>query len=97
MVQLVKGLDVGTMNLASAILDTAGKVKVRRMRNTFLDIEVNSFTKNMLKKHKVKYAEREGKVYILGESAFELSNIINMLFIGLTKTMSCTLCIFHKI
>jgi len=73
----MKGLDVGTMNLASAALDSAGKVKIRRMRNTFLDIEINPFTKNMLKQHKVKYAEREGKVYILGESAFELSNIMN--------------------
>jgi actin-like ATPase involved in cell morphogenesis len=73
----MKGLDVGTMNLASAALDSAGKVKIRRMRNTFLDIEVNPFTKNMLKQHKVKYAEHQAKVYILGESAFELSNIMN--------------------
>ena len=71
----MKGLDVGTMNLASAAMDNAGKVKIRKARNTFLDIEVNPFTKNMLNEHKVKYAEQEGKVYILGESAFELSSV----------------------
>ena len=74
---LVKGLDVGTMNLASATMDSSNRVKIRRMRNTFLDVEINPFTKNILKQHKVKYAEYEGKVYILGESAFELSNIMN--------------------
>ena len=73
----MKGLDVGTMNLVSAVMDAEGKVKIKKVRNTFLDIEVNPFTKNVLKEHKVKYAEQEGKVYILGESAFELSNIMN--------------------
>ncbi len=73
----VKGLDVGTMNLASAVLDSSGKVKVRKMRNTFLDIDASPITKNMLKKHTDEYAEREGKMYVLGESAFALSNIMN--------------------
>lgn len=73
----MKGLDVGTMNLASTSLDGSGKVIVRRMRNTFVDIEITPFTKNMLRQQKVKYAEIGNKVYILGESAFELSNIMN--------------------
>lgn len=77
MAQFVKGLDIGTMNLASAQMDETGKIKVRKIRNTFLNVEVNSFTKNMLKQHKVKYADYKGKVYVLGESAFELANIMN--------------------
>lgn len=78
MTQSVKGLDIGTMNLASTVMDDAGgKIKIKRIRNTFLNIEVNPFTKNMLKQHKVKYADYKGKVYVLGESAFELANIMN--------------------
>jgi len=72
-----KGLDIGTMNFVGATMDSMERVRIKSMRNTFLDIEVNSFTKNLLKQRKVKYAEREGKVYILGESAFELANIMN--------------------
>jgi hypothetical protein len=72
-----KGLDIGTMNFVGATMDTMDRVRIKSVRNTFLDIEVNAFTKNLLKQHKVKYAEREGKVYILGESAFELANIMN--------------------
>lgn len=77
MTQSAKGLDVGTMNLASAHMDATGKIKVRKIRNTYLNIEVNSFTKNMLKQRKVKYAEYKGKIFVLGESAFELANIMN--------------------
>jgi len=73
----MKGLDVGTMNLVGAEMNSAGAVTIRKIRNTFLDIEINPFTKSMLKKQKVKYAERGDKVYILGESAFELANIMN--------------------
>jgi hypothetical protein len=42
-----------------------------------LDIEVNAFTKSMLKKQKVQYAELGNKLYVLGDSAFELANIMN--------------------
>lgn len=78
MAQSVKGLDIGTMNLASTMMDDiTGKIKVRRIRNTFLNVEVNPFTKNMLSEHRVKYADLNGKIYVLGESAFELANIMN--------------------
>ncbi len=73
----VKGLDVGTMNLVGAEQDDKGKIKLKLMRHTFLDIEANAFTKNMLKKQKVQYAEMGNKVYVLGDSAFELANIMN--------------------
>ncbi|HBR14194.1 MAG TPA: hypothetical protein DD723_01435 [Candidatus Omnitrophica bacterium] len=75
--QLVKGLDVGTMNLVGAEQSADGKIKMKLIRHTFLDIDVNTFTKNMLKKQKVQYAELGNKVYVLGDSAFELANIMN--------------------
>ncbi len=77
MEQPVKGLDVGTMNLVGAQQGTDGKIKLKLIRHTFLDIDVNAFTKSMLKKQKVQYAELGNKVYVLGDSAFELANIMN--------------------
>ncbi|MBF0511158.1 MAG: cell division FtsA domain-containing protein [Candidatus Omnitrophica bacterium] len=73
----VKGLDVGTMNLVGAEQNAEGKIKLKLIRHTFLDIDANAFTMGMLKKQKVQYAELGGKVYILGDSAFELANIMN--------------------
>ncbi|MBF0486359.1 MAG: hypothetical protein HQL16_07600, partial [Candidatus Omnitrophica bacterium] len=60
----VKGLDVGTMNLVGASQGEDGKIKLKLIRHTFLDIEANAFTKNMLKKQKVQYAEMGNKVYV---------------------------------
>lgn len=77
MAKMVKGLDVGTMNLVGAIQDEAGETEVKLIRHTFLDIEINPFTKNMLTQQKVKYAEVGKKVYVLGDAAFELANIMN--------------------
>ncbi|MBF0217828.1 MAG: hypothetical protein HQL30_12650 [Candidatus Omnitrophica bacterium] len=65
------------MNLVGAEMDEKGKLKVKLMRHTFLDIDANAFTMNMLKKQKVQYAELGKKVYVLGDSAFELANIMN--------------------
>ena len=73
----VKGLDVGTMNLVGATQADDGSIKIKLMRHCFLDIDVSPFTKKMLLQQKVQYVEMGKKVYILGESAFELANIMN--------------------
>lgn len=73
----VRGLDVGTMNLAGAMQDDEGNIKIKQIRHTFLEIEINPFTKKMLVKQNVQYAEMGKKVYVLGDSAFELANIMN--------------------
>ncbi len=77
MAKQIKGLDVGTMNLVGAMLDADNKTKIKKIRHTFLDIDINPFTKNMLKQQKIKYAEMGKKVYVLGDAAFELANIMN--------------------
>lgn len=74
---IAKGLDVGTMNLISASQEADGKSTLKVVRDVFLDIEVNPFTKKMLKQQNVEYAEVNGKMYVLGEAAFELANIMN--------------------
>ena len=73
----VKGLDVGTMNLAGAAQDAKGNIKIKLIRHCFLEVDVNPFTKKMLQQSKVQYVEMGKKVYVLGESAFELANIMN--------------------
>ncbi|MBF0384240.1 MAG: hypothetical protein HQL27_00060 [Candidatus Omnitrophica bacterium] len=77
MARKVRGLDVGTMNLAGAVQDDKGNIKIKLMRHCFLDVDVNPFTKKMLLQQKVQYVEFGKKVYVLGESAFELANIMN--------------------
>jgi len=73
----VSGLDVGTMYLAGATQNDAGKINIKTIRHTFLEVDVNPFTKKMLQDQKVQYVEMDNKVYVLGDSAFELANIMN--------------------
>jgi len=73
----VRGLDVGTMNLAGAMQDKDGSFKIKQIRHCFLEVEVNAFTKKMLAQSKVQYVEMGKKIYVLGESAFDLANIMN--------------------
>lgn len=77
MTKKVKGLDVGTMYLAGATQEDSGKINIKMIRHTFLDIDANPFTQKMLKEHKVQYVEIDNKVYVLGDSAFELANVMN--------------------
>jgi len=77
MARKVRGLDVGTMNLVGATQADDGSIKIKLMRHCFLDVDVSPFTKKMLLQQKVQYVELGKKVYILGESAFELANIMN--------------------
>ena len=77
MAKKVRGLDVGTMNLVGAVHDDSGNMKLKLIRHCFIEVDVNPFTKKMLQQSKVQYVEMGKKVYVLGESAFELANIMN--------------------
>ncbi len=72
-----KGLDVGTANLVCAREDAEGSVGVSSIRNAFLDVPADSFTRSMLSRLKVQCVQREDKLYIVGETAFELANVFN--------------------
>ncbi|MFQ5503970.1 MAG: hypothetical protein ACE5F1_04130 [Planctomycetota bacterium] len=74
---LGKGLDIGTANLAAAIQTPDGGVQVTVERNAFLDIKADVYSKNMLTKLKVPYVVHNGKMVVIGQSAFELANIFN--------------------
>lgn len=72
-----KGLDIGTVNLVSAQVDEEGNVVTKKERNAFIDVAVDSYTKNMLTRLKVPYVIQNKKMYVLGEPAFELANVLN--------------------
>jgi len=72
---LGKGLDLGTANLAAAVQNDEGGITVNVERNAFLDIPSDVYSKNMLTKLKVPYVVHNGKLVVIGESAFELANV----------------------
>ncbi|OHB76315.1 MAG: hypothetical protein A2Z34_05760 [Planctomycetes bacterium RBG_16_59_8] len=72
-----KGLDIGTVNLVAAQQDDGGKTIVRKQRNAFIDIPVDPYQKNMLTRLKVPYVIQGTKMYVLGDAAFELANVLN--------------------
>lgn len=72
-----RGLDIGTCNLVSAAQSSDGKELYRSLRNAFIDVDVNDFTKKMLTKLNVQYVMHNRRMYVLGNPAFELANIFN--------------------
>jgi hypothetical protein len=72
-----KGLDVGTVNLVSAAQTAGGDVEIRTQRNVFIDVEITPYTKGMLTRLNVPYVVQAKRMYILGEPAFQLANVLN--------------------
>jgi hypothetical protein len=72
-----KGLDIGTVNLVAAERAADGSVALRKQRNVFLDVPPDPYTRSMLTRLKVPYVVSDKKLYVLGESAFELANVLN--------------------
>lgn len=66
------GVDIGTMNIVSARRTAAG-VDTRRVRDAFLDFPAES--KKMLRLSNVSYVERDDELLVLGDAAFEMSNV----------------------
>ncbi len=76
-VKLGKGLDIGTANLVSAVQNEQGGITIRMERNAFIDIESDVYSKRMLTKLQVPYVVHNDRMVVLGDSAFELSNIFS--------------------
>ncbi|HUR38936.1 MAG TPA: hypothetical protein VM222_05560, partial [Planctomycetota bacterium] len=72
-----KGLDVGTVNLVAACQNAENELELRMQRNVFLDVEITPYTKAMLTKLNVGYVIQGKRMYILGEPAFNLANVLN--------------------
>ena len=65
------GLDVGTMNLVCARSDTD---EIKTTRNVFLPIDKDDMDISQMSD--ISYGEIDNNIFILGESAFQLSNIL---------------------
>lgn len=77
-VQLGKGLDIGTVNLVAAEQDGNGEIVIRKQRNCFIDIPIeDTSTKNRLTQLKVPFVVHNKRMYVIGDSAFDLANILN--------------------
>jgi hypothetical protein len=72
-----KGLDVGTCNLVAAEQNEKGEIELRPKRNVFIDVPIDAYTKNMLTRLNVPYVVQGKKMYVLGDHAFELANVLN--------------------
>jgi hypothetical protein len=67
------GLDIGTMNIVSARRGDDGVVRVKQIRDAFLDLE--SEAKRSLKMSKVDYIEQDGTLIVIGDSALTMANL----------------------
>lgn len=76
-VKLGKGLDIGTVNLVAAEQNVDGDVELRLRRNAFIDVEITAYTKQMLTRLNVPYVIQGKRMYVLGDEAFELANVLN--------------------
>lgn len=67
------GLDVGTMNLVSARMSETGKIDTSRVRDAFIDLDLEA--KKTLRLSKVNYVEKGGRLVVIGDSALNLVNL----------------------
>jgi len=71
-----RGLDVGTVNIVgSYALKESGEPRFNRLRNAFLDMRSDEFTRDMLKKLKMPVVALGEKQCVVGDAAFKLANI----------------------
>lgn len=73
------GLDVGTCFLVSATKDVKNdesQIELKSIRDAFLDIEADASVINMLKMSNVSYVKEGDSVYIVGEPALSVANLL---------------------
>jgi len=67
------GLDIGTMNIVSARKTKSDKTTTNRVRDAFLDLEMDA--KRSLKMSKVDYVEQDDTLIVIGDSAMTMANL----------------------
>ena len=76
MLQLGRGLDVGTANVQSAGQSRTDEVTVKRERNAFLEIPTEQAgSQDLLTRLKVPYVNHGDRMYVLGDVSFQLANM----------------------
>ncbi|MFW6185494.1 MAG: PRC-barrel domain-containing protein [Halobacteriota archaeon] len=72
---MVKGLDVGTVNIVFAEKQK-GSAAFARQRNAYLEIDDTELTRAMFDSARVLFMEKNGKTLVLGEDAVKLASIL---------------------
>lgn len=67
------GLDIGTMNIVRAKKTKSGKIATKRVRDAFLDLEMDA--KRSLKMSKVDFVEKDDTLIVIGDSALTMANL----------------------
>ena len=68
---MAKGLDCGTSYYIASTEDS-----IKKQRNAFLTVDGDIATvKRMLKRQKIPYVEKAGKIHIIGQHAFNYAQI----------------------
>jgi hypothetical protein len=76
---MAKGLDIGTGGICSAYME-GDEINFRRIRNVFVELDLNPVTKMMLKKSNVPTVlSATGKTLAVGDKALELASAFNVL------------------
>jgi len=73
------GLDIGTCFLVSAtkdLKDEDASVEIKSIRDAFLDVEADQSIINMLKMSSVSYVQEKDYIYIVGEPALSVANLL---------------------
>ena len=70
------GLDIGTSNIVCARQNKEGNVTVASVRDAFLDIEADPSILNMLKMSNISYVQEGDNVFIIGEPALSVANLL---------------------
>jgi actin-like ATPase involved in cell morphogenesis len=76
---MAKGIDIGTCFLVGASYTDGtemASVNIRSIRDTFLDMDNETPLRNMLKMNKVPFIEKDDTLYVLGDSALPIANIL---------------------
>ena len=69
------GVDIGTCFLVSAKPGENNTIKLKSIRDAFLDLDNEPQVKNMLKLSKTDFIEAGEKIYVIGDPAVVLANI----------------------
>ena len=73
---LGKGVDVGTVFVKCAIRK-GDSIVFKSQRNAFFEVEFTDFTKKMLDDSRVRYIQKEGNLYVVGDEALKFANIFH--------------------
>lgn len=73
--KILIGLDVGTSRLLVAKKTPYGAISMNSQRNAFLGLSGDWNTIRSLKRQKVNYVDVEGRLYLVGDNAYDYGNV----------------------